>query len=251
MAKLLPILTFHDIDEQPSVIAISPSVFRAGLGMLHENGYRTLRLIEAVDFLLRGAPFPDLSFVITFDDGYQSVYEKAFPVLQRFNMTATVFLAVGERDKLNSAVEVPSFEGRAMLNWREIWEMQRSGIDFGAHTLTHPDLTRLPLDRVESEVYNGKRIIEEALGTPVLCFAYPYGYYNQHVRRIVRQHFSCACSDHLGLMSHDSDPYALERVDAYYLRSNQLFSIMPSNLFPCYIWARSVPRWIRRAIKFK
>ncbi len=123
------------------------------------------------------------------------------------------------------------------------------GITFGVHTLTHPDLTRLPLDRVETEICGSKTIIEDALSTQVSSFAYPYGRYNRRCRDIVQQYFACACSDKLGLVTTNSDLYALERVDAYYLRTERLFDVMLTRLFPWYILARSIPRRIRRAIQ--
>jgi peptidoglycan/xylan/chitin deacetylase (PgdA/CDA1 family) len=128
--------------------------------------------------------------------------------------------------------------------------MQRWGLAFGAHTLTHPDLTQLPDNRLEAEVVNSKATIEDALGTPVACFAYPYGRHNRQSRDIVRQHFTCACSDKLGLVTAASDRHALERVDAYYLRANLEFDLMLTNAFPWYIWARSIPRRMRRAVHF-
>ena len=136
-----------------------------------------------------------------------------------------------------------------MLSWDEIREMQRHGIAFGAHSLTHPDLTRLPSDRVEAEICDSRTIIEDALGAAAACFAYPYGRYDYRSREIVRQHFACACSDKLGLTTRGSDLYALERVDAYYLRTDRLFNVMLTRLFPWYIVARSIPRRIRRAIQ--
>jgi peptidoglycan/xylan/chitin deacetylase (PgdA/CDA1 family) len=127
--------------------------------------------------------------------------------------------------------------------------MQRWGIEFGAHTCTHPDLTCTPFDRVKKEIYDSKAIIEDVLGTPVSCFAYPYGRYNHQVRNIVQEHFSCACSDKLGLINKCSDLFAFERVDAYYLRTDRLFQIMLTRLFPWYVLARSIPRRIRRALQ--
>lgn len=251
MAASLPILTFHSLDDGTSVISFAPRVFRRGMARLHESGYRTLSLLEAVDFLRQKKPFPDRSFVITFDDGYKTVYDEAFPVLQRYGMKATVFLTVGEREKVESIGRLSSFNGRYnMLTWHEIREMERSGIDFGSHTLTHPDLTRLSFDRVEAEICDSKAILENALGAPAECFAYPYGRYDNRSREIVRQHLACACSDRLGLITADSDPYALERVDAAYLRADRLFDMMLTGLFPWYIWARSIPREIRRTFQF-
>jgi peptidoglycan/xylan/chitin deacetylase (PgdA/CDA1 family) len=250
MDSSLPILTFHSLDDRRSVISFAPEVFRRGMARLHERGYRTLSLLEAVDLLRQKKLIPDRSVVITFDDGYKTVYAEAFPVLQHYGMKATVFLTMGEREKVESIGRLPSFNGRYnMLTWHEIREMQSSGIDFGAHTLTHPDLTRLSFDRVEAEICDSKAILENMLGTPVECFAYPYGRYDNRSREIVRQHFTCACSDKLGLITPDSDPYALERVDAAYLRTDRLFDMMLTRLFPWYVWARSIPSRIRLAIQ--
>jgi peptidoglycan/xylan/chitin deacetylase (PgdA/CDA1 family) len=248
MTASLPVLTFHALDDRPSVISFAPRVFRRGMARLHAHGYRTLSLLDAVDCLRRRTPFPDRSFVVTFDDGYQSVYDEAFPVLQRYAMSATVFLTVGAKGTALPGDRLPALEGRSMLSWREIREMQHGGIDFGAHTCTHPDLTHLPSDQIEAEVCESKAIIEDALSAPVACFAYPYGRYDPRSRDIVQQHFACASSDTLGLITTGSDPYALERVDAYYLRTDRLFTAMLTQLFPWYIRARSIPRRIRRAM---
>ena len=250
MAAFLPILTFHALDDRPSVISFSPRAFQRGMARLYESGYRTVTLLEAVDCLRRGMPFPERSFVITFDDGYYSVYTEAFPVLQRYGMSATVFLTAGEKATAKPASRLPSLNGRSMLAWHEMREMQHWGITFGAHTLTHPDLTRLPSDQIETEICDSKAIIEDALGAPVTCFAYPYGRYDQRSREIVRLHFACACSDKLGLITASSDPYALERVDTYYLRRDRSFDLMLTRVFPCYIRACSIPRRIRRAVHF-
>ena len=249
MASSLPILTFHALDEQSSIISFSPELFRRGMAKLYKKGYRTLSLLEVTDCLHQRKPFAERSFVITFDDGYQTVYEKAFPVLQDYGMTATIFLTVGEMGGVKHGDRLPSLEGRSMLNWREIKEMKQGGIEFGAHTLTHPDLTCLPLDRIKTEICDSKTIIENALNTPVSYFAAPYSRYDDRSLEIIRQHFACACSDRLGLTHLGSDLYALERVDAYYLRTERLFDIMLTPLFPLYIRARSIPRRIRRSIQ--
>jgi peptidoglycan/xylan/chitin deacetylase (PgdA/CDA1 family) len=246
MADTLPILTFHTLEERRSAISFPPQLFRrAGL---HQARYRTMSLLEAVDYLRGGRPFPDRALVITFDDGYRTVHDQAFPVLQRYGMSATVFLAVGSGHTTSPAGRLSSLEGRPMLAWDEIRQMHRQGIDFGAHTCTHRDLTRLPVVEVEAEVRSSKTIIEDALGAPVACFAYPYGRHDQQSREIVRQHAACACSDTLGLITARSDPYTLERVDACYLRTDWLFGLMQTGLFPWYIRARSVPRRVRRAV---
>lgn len=248
MISRVPIFTFHAVDARASVISFPLKLFERGMASLHLNGFRTLTLNQAIDYLQRRIPFPARSFVITFDDGYQSVHRQAFPILQCYGFSATVFLTVGESGKRLDLDSLPSLFNRSMLTWAEIREMQRCGIEFGAHTLTHPDLTRLPVNRIQVEIVESKAIIENALGAPVPCFAYPYGRYNSSTREIVRQHFRCACSDKLGLAHRSSDLFAIERVDAYYLRSERLFEMISSRFLPWYIRARNLPRQIRRTV---
>jgi peptidoglycan/xylan/chitin deacetylase (PgdA/CDA1 family) len=249
--RSLPLLTFHTLAAQPSVIAFPPDVFDRGMRRLHEKGYRTLSLLDAANRVRQRASFPARSFVVTFDDGYQTMYQAAFPTLLRHGMTATVFLTVGNKGRGRLTGRLPSLESRSMLSWDEVREMHRAGITFGAHTCTHPDLTQLSSHQARMEVADSKDMIEDALGTRIACFAYPYGRYDARVRDLIRAHFLCACSDKLGLITSHSDPYALERVDAYYLRTARLFDVMGTSFFPSYVRIRSVPRRIRRAFRFR
>ena len=249
MTTSIPVLTFHAIEEHTSVISVSPQVFSHGMGRLHQHGYQTVSLLKAADIIRRGKSFAERSIVITFDDGYQSVYNNALPVLQRHGMSATVFLTVGMNKDTDLGGRLPPLGDRTMLSWDEIHEMHDSGISFGAHTMTHQDLTRLSNRQLENEIYSSKVIIEDALGIPTLCFAYPYGRHDSRSRAFVQKHFSCACSDRLGLIDAGSDLFAIERVDAYYLRTERLFGIMLSRFFSWYIRACNFPRRLRRILQ--
>jgi peptidoglycan/xylan/chitin deacetylase (PgdA/CDA1 family) len=249
MRGRIPILTFHTLEDVSGVTSFSPQVFRRGMAGLHESGFQTLPLLQAAEDVLQGSSFQQRLCAISFDDGYETVYHEAFPVLQRHGMTATVFLTVGGQKEGGQDCRLPSLNGRTMLSWGQIREMHRWGVSFGAHTLTHPDLTRLAPERLEAEIRDSQARIEDALGTPVPCFAYPYGRYNQRIREMTRRYFACACSDRLGMIGAGSDVYALNRVDAYYLRTDRLFGLMLSALFPWYVGMRAVPRHIRRAIQ--
>jgi len=245
----LPVLTFHAIDEGHEPICFSPQRFLDRVVRLQAAGYRSLGLSDVAGCLRRGDPLPGRCLAVTFDDGYRSVYDVAFAALQRCGWTATVFLAVGDGPARRSSQRLPSLGGRAMLSWSEIRDMHRAGFTFGAHTLTHPDLSRLPAERAEAEILGSKAVIEDALGAEITCFAYPYGRYDDRSRAIVRRHFACACTDRLGLATPRSDPYALERVDAYYLRADRAFGLMLTELFPSYLRARSIPRRISRRVR--
>ena len=249
MAIWLPILTFHDIDDRSSVISVSPDVFRFSMRRLTKEGYKTIPLSRIVECIRKAEPFPDRAMSITFDDGYRSVYEKALPVLREYGMTATVFLTTGGGENQGLQERLPSLGGREMMRWPEIREIEREGIDFGAHTLTHPDLTRLPLKRVHAEVCDSKSRIEDALGCAATAFAYPFGHHNRRVREIVQAHYSCACSARLGVVRRGSDPFALERVDMYYFRTERLFRIMLTRGFLPYVRLRNIPRQVRSSLR--
>jgi peptidoglycan/xylan/chitin deacetylase (PgdA/CDA1 family) len=133
-----------------------------------------------------------------------------------------------------------------MLAWSEIREMQRAGLAVGAHSLTHRDLTRLSTAVVDAELRGSKAAIEDRLGAAVTCFAYPYGRFDARSHALARTLFASACSDALGLVGPRSDPWALERVDTYYLRSERRVGLMASRWLPHYLRVLDVPRRLRR-----
>jgi len=247
MASYLPVLTFHMIEDKPSVLSYSPYLFKRFMEQLRLRGYKTINLTEAVGTISTGNPLPEKTVILTFDDGYASVYEKAFPVLEEYGMSATVFLTVGDTAP-GADDRLPSLNGADMLRWREIRNMRDGDIEFGSHTLTHPDLTRLDSGEIEHEIRQSKEIIEDFLGTPVSSFAYPYGRYNEESMKTVCQYYDCACSDELGLLTQKSRPYAVERVDSYYLRSESVLKLLFTGLFPTYVLLRNVPRRIKRSL---
>ena len=243
----LPILTFHALDDESSVISFPPDTFRRAMARLHAGGFRALSLREVLERLRRRDPLPPRAFALTFDDGYRSVYAEALPVLARYGMAATVFLTPGQDAR--EGARLASREGRTMLSWDEIREMQRSGIAFGAHTLTHPDLTRLPADAAAREICESKARIADALGADVDLFAYPYGRHDARCRAIVSRNFTGACADRLGLVTARSDRFALPRVEMYYFRSDRLFSLVLGGFLGSYLRVRAVPRRIRRVLQ--
>jgi peptidoglycan/xylan/chitin deacetylase (PgdA/CDA1 family) len=108
---------------------------------------------------------------------------------------------------------------RLMMNWDQVREMQKSGIEFGAHTVSHPILTRISLEEVREEVVGSKSRIEEELGVPVLGFAYPNGQasdLNEAVEKIVAESGIQAAFTLLNGPSSQSEvkrnPYAIRRI---------------------------------------
>jgi peptidoglycan/xylan/chitin deacetylase (PgdA/CDA1 family) len=243
MAHRLPVLMFHAIEDSGDTISFPPALFEQGIDQLHAHGYQALRLAD-----VPAGRWPARAVALTFDDGYQSVFRTAFPVLRRRGFTATVFLTTGAIGTSADPARPPHPGRRSMLSWPEIQEMRAAGFSFGAHTHTHPNLTRLPPGQSEREMVDSRRIIEDQLGEPVRLFAYPFGQYNRTVRDLARRHFELACSDRLGLVTGRSDPHALERVETFYFRSPRRWNLLRSAVLPWWLGALRLPRAIRRAV---
>jgi peptidoglycan/xylan/chitin deacetylase (PgdA/CDA1 family) len=242
------VLTYHSLDESGSVLAIAPCIFAEQMRILHELGVRVVPLAE-IHQILRVARAPQPIVVITFDDGFQSVYEHSLPVLERYGFPATVFLVTDYCEKTNSWPSQPRhIERQSLLRWSEIKDMNTAGITFGSHTRTHPDLRTLAARDAEEELVASKKAIEDATGRSVDTFAYPYGTYNEAVKRLVQAYFAVACSTTLGFVKQDSDLLALERLDMYYLRHPALFRWLFSRPMGTYIGLRRYLRELRRGV---
>lgn len=248
MNTFLPIFTFHALDDGAEPIAMTPQAFASGLRTLHAKGFRAIGLAQVAHCLAHRLPFPERSVVLTFDDGYASVYEQAFPILQAYKMSATVFIAASSNKFQSADTSFASMNGRTMLSWRQVRELHKYGIEIGAHTVTHPDLTRLAPAHARTEILRSQSILQEALGAPVVSFAYPFGRFDRNAYEIVKQHFACACTDRLELVTRHSNPHLLSRVDSYYFRNAAWFRLVPTDLLNWYVRARAVPRTLRRRV---
>ncbi len=172
---------------------------------------RPLLLGELVQTLLEKGTIPSRAVAVTFDDGYADTFKIAFPILRRAKIPATVFVTTGYVDQ-----ELPSFGEAPMLSWGMIREMQRAGVEIGAHTLTHPNLTQCSLREVRRQMSGSRNRLEEKLQKPVQLFAYPYGgvrSFNKAVQACARQAgFLGACTTLSGSNGPGTDPYALRRM---------------------------------------
>ncbi len=174
----VPILMYHSISDSskdkryPYYQTITtPQVFAEHMDYLHRNGYSTISLAEAVSCVSGSRYRWERPVAITLDDGYQDFYTQAFPILQKYGFNTTVFLPtayIGETAR--------QFNKAECLTWSQIRELHTEGIEFGSHTVTHPQLKSMNMADVEYEVQASKDTIEQALGCSVKSFAYPYAF---------------------------------------------------------------------------
>lgn len=241
---LVAILAYHSIDDTGSVLSTSPRIFAEQMRTLSELDADIVDIKEVGRRKNRGIDNPMIA--LTFDDGFSNVHEHAFPVLQRYGFPATVFVVTDYCGEMNSWPSQPSkIPHQSLLSWEQIREMSRYGIDFGSHTRTHPDLATISTHEVVEELLGSKKAIEDALGVPADTFAYPYGSYRDWVKELIRGHFSLACSTTLGFVRPESDCFALERLDMFYLRRLNLLRHLFSPVAGSYIWLRRSMRALR------
>jgi len=242
----IPVLAYHSLDDSGSVISTAPERFRHQMQFLAGSGFTVVSLKDIADHIGRGESFPDKSLVITFDDGFRNVYDVAYPVLESHGFGATVFLVSGfcgkKNDWYGQPEKIPVMD---LLDWDHITEMASHGIDFGAHTVNHPDLSGIALHQAVEEIAGSKAEIQEHLGRAVRFFAYPYGSVTRDIMDVVEEHFEGACSTELGFVTLDSSIYSLPRIEMYYFSRNNFFSWMDSPLFSNYIRVRKMLRSMR------
>ena len=188
----VPILLYHHINPiypaDTALANLTPEEFRLHMRTLIAQNYDFISLRQYMDYVLYNTALPPKPVVITFDDGYESNFTHAFPILQEFNIPATIFIVtetVGMQtgDVLNgNSVNFPHF------TWEQAAEMEASGlIDIQSHGNKHQRITRMSLSDMQIQLRRSKFLIETKLNKTCDMFAYPYGDYSAASLNIARQ----------------------------------------------------------------
>ena len=214
----LPILLYHSISAEASPRyqrwAVPPAVFADHLTYLKQQGYTPLTVHRWIRMLADPTIAPPLRpILLTFDDGLADFYEGALPLLTERGYPATLFVTTGWVGKTARWLQSVGEPDRPMLTWRQIIEIDASGIECGAHSVTHPQLDILPVADARREIFDSQRTLADHLGHDIPSFAYPHGYYNPHVHYLVAEAgYSAACAVKNAFSSPADDPLALARL---------------------------------------
>jgi peptidoglycan/xylan/chitin deacetylase (PgdA/CDA1 family) len=182
------ILAYHAVDpDWRSPLSVPPGTFARQVEWLARH-----RVVEPLDVALprvrRTGSLPGGMTALTFDDGFASVYQHAFPVLRRLGMPATVFV-VGRT--LAGEHHVDWVDGERhpppTLTPDQILEMRDAGCSFGSHGYSHRDLDPLDDAELQRELQESREALEGLLGEPVTTIAYPRGRSDERVRRTARR----------------------------------------------------------------
>jgi peptidoglycan/xylan/chitin deacetylase (PgdA/CDA1 family) len=202
----VPILMYHVIGTPPAgapnaALWVPAGRLRRQLAALGRAGYRGVTLSQVWDAWHGGPGLPRRPVVVSFDDGYDSQYRAAGPILRRLGWPALLDLQV---DNLHVAGGLSAREVRALL--AEGWEL-------ADHTITHPDLTALGPAQLRREVAGSRAALRRRFGVPVRFFCYPAGRYDAATERAVRAAgFRAATTTAPGIANPHEDPFALPRL---------------------------------------
>lgn len=216
--KRIPILMYHSIAEdagpQFKEFTVPPSLFERQMAYLSAQGYTALTVSQFTYICTHQRErLPAKPVVITFDDAFLDFYTEALPVLNRYGLSATLYIPTAYVGGTSRWMEDKGEGSRPILSWEQLREIRDSGIECGAHTHSHPQLDLLPLAQAKKEITLSKRLLEEHLGETVSSIAYPYGYHTAAVKKLVREAgYTSACAVKNALSMPTTDPFALARV---------------------------------------
>jgi peptidoglycan/xylan/chitin deacetylase (PgdA/CDA1 family) len=179
---------------------ITPAAFEGQMKELKDRGITVIGMQDLLAWKRSEKNIPPRCAVISFDDGWKSQYEVAWPIMKKFGYPFTMFI-------YTEGVRGGSLGGGEAITWEQLADMRDNGVDIEAHSATHQDLreghsimlaaagvkrTRTKLTGPEyeqwlqNEVVGSKQLLEQRLGIKVNCFAVPYGNYNEHVKEVAR-----------------------------------------------------------------
>jgi peptidoglycan/xylan/chitin deacetylase (PgdA/CDA1 family) len=233
----LPILAFHRVTKggvtpDPLRLCTSTRHLERILRYLRDHQYRFVSLEKALEAYWAGRPLGARYVCLTFDDGYEDFYVNAFPLLQEYKGSATVFLvtdcigATNRWDEAHNLTPVPT------LSRTQILELDSHGVEFGSHSASHRRLTSLRREERAREIGGSKEALEQLLGHEVRFFCYPHGDHNKEVCDEVRDAgYAGGC----GIEQATHEPFLLHRIDVSHTN-------WPATLFRLWGWRYSLQR---------
>lgn len=184
---------------------VSSTRFEAQLGWLTDHGYTGITPSQCTAWLLRGEALPVRSVLLTFDDAYANLMTYAFPPLASHGFSAGVYACTRLLGTRTPWDEQPLMTADDIVAW------SKCGIEFGAHSRTHPYLTSLDVRGLREETEGSVRDLESLLGRSVQSFAYPYGDHDARVASAVGKACAIAFTVREGLASRRADPLRIPR----------------------------------------
>lgn len=225
----IPILMYHSIESMPKStvmrsLHVPPRRFKFQMWLLRILGYKGLSLKELKPYLDGNKHGKVVG--ITFDDGYQNNLLNAAPILTKYNFSATCYIVSGRIGLSNSWDLDNGITQRPLMTEYEIKEWLNLGMDIGAHTRTHVDLTNISEEKAYKEINDSKKQLEKKFNITVTDFCYPFGRFNESIYSMTKKSsFLTATSMQRGRVNFQSDMYMLPRIPINHRTLPHLFLV--------------------------
>jgi len=180
-----PVLCYHRIGGplELGVTRVAQSVFTRQMESLARAGWRTLSLAEFES--PRTTPHAPRTFLLTFDDGYASLAERAYPVLEGLGFTATTFVITDFIGRANRWDVRYTWRRLRHLDWPQIEHWQARGFEFASHGARHRRLTWVDDITAADELGRARETLVDRLGADAgRAIAYPFGAVDERVQRL-------------------------------------------------------------------
>jgi peptidoglycan/xylan/chitin deacetylase (PgdA/CDA1 family) len=175
------VLCYHGVGAStlrldPHFLRVPQERFREQVQLLVHAGFEFVTVARLAEQLRDGRSPPGLA-ALTFDDGMEDNHAVVLPMLVEWGIPASVYVRTDVIGKPNPALAPES--GARMLTESQISDLASAGVEIGAHTVHHPDLSQLNLDDCLREMSESKQTLERITGSPVQTLAYPYCRYGR------------------------------------------------------------------------
>ncbi len=186
----LLILCYHAVSEDwPTELAVSPAQLDSQLRFFIRRGYRPATLSAALE-----RPPGSKTLVVTFDDAYASVLERALPAMSVLGVPATVYVPTAyiaaegalQWESMQRWLDTPYEDELRCMSWEDLRSLAAAGWEVGSHTSTHPKLPSLADAELAAELADSKARCEEEIGQPCRALAYPFSAYDRRVMDAAR-----------------------------------------------------------------
>lgn len=215
----IPIFVYHNIVKDKSEVQYdymhtTKDRFEEQIKGLQNVGYHFINYEDLVEYKKGNKKLYKKSCIITFDDGYEGVYENAYPIAQKYNIPFTMFVIIDNMEK------------DGVITWQQAEEMKNSGlVTIASHSMNHPDFTTLSTDEAVKNVDDSYQVIEGKLGgTNIKIFTYPYGLHtNEQLKTLNEKGYVQNLTDNKINKSENLNLYGLHRC---YPLNDSIYEIM-------------------------
>ena len=223
-------LCYHNIEDGGKLKALTITVaeFEKEMQAIKDNGFTVIPMQDFLAWRRNEKSIPAKCAIVTIDDGWNSAYTNAWPILKKFNYPFTLFIYINYVGS-----------GGKSLSWDQLAEMRDAGVDIESHTYSHSDLKKpgALVDKkaaegirndvktlgedgwLRKEIIGSKQVLEKQLGIKCNAFAYPFGIYNQKALDMVKEAGYEAAFTVYGQLLPHSAPY--DRLGRYAVEASK------------------------------